>query len=164
MKLSINGLASSSLRLVYLLIGLLVVSSCDGDRIYKQFDKDFNASRWPKDEVHSYSFNIPSDGNYDLLVHFSHVYDSPLATIPLKLTIGKPSGENELIDVILRLRDADGKQLADCTGDYCDFKQEVFRSRKLPAGNYTLKLRNDFNFAYLPNVLGVGIEVRKSHQ
>ena len=146
------------------LLAIALFSSCNSNCIYKEFDKDFTSSRWPKNDVRSYSFTIPADGKYDLYVHFSHVYDSPLATVPLKMTISSPSHTDENLEVLLKLRDADGAQLADCTGDYCDLEQQVFGNRKMTAGDYVIKLANDFNFAYLPNVLGVGIEVRKSGQ
>ena len=58
----------------------------------------------------------------------------------------------------IELRKDDG-EVSDCSGDYCDMQQEIFSKRELKAGSYKVLLSNEFDHEYLPNVLGIGIQI-----
>ena len=143
------------------LIAALLLLSCNGNKIYREID-EFDSNRWAKTDVRSFSFEVPTAGKYDFAVIFSHVYDTPLANIPIIITMENPDGKSETQHIIMHIRNEDGKQLGDCSGDYCDFEQEIFKDRTLAGGSYKVTLSNDFDYDYMPNVIGVGIEISKS--
>ena len=149
------------LSAISLLFAATLFLSCDGSKIYRNID-DFEDNRWAKTDVRTFEFDIPAEGDYNLTVLFSHVYDTPLSNIPLVIKIETPDGKSEIINIIMHIRDEDGKQLADCGGDYCDFEQAIFRNRKLAEGPYKISVSNTFDYEYMPNVIGIGISVNKS--
>ncbi len=137
----------------------LLLWSCDGNVTYKKFVDDFPENRWEKSDVKTYDFKIEQAGNYDLLIDFSHVYGMQFAQLPINVTLTNPDKTATTEKFALELRDKDGKDLGDCSGDYCDLRQAVFENRKLEAGNYIVTLANGFDFEYFPNVIGLGIRV-----
>jgi gliding motility-associated lipoprotein GldH len=153
----------NSLRPIFLVAAsLLLLFSCDKNKIYKKIDDDFKDNRWTKNDVRQFDFKVAIAGSYDLNFVFSHVYDTPLSNIPVTVTVTAPDGIPEVLKMVMHIRDENGKQLGDCTGDYCDFKQPLYKGRKLMPGKYLVSISNDFDYQYMPNVLGVGIEVNKS--
>lgn len=147
-------------HLFYLAIVLL--TACQGDTVYKEYSRNFTDNRWMADDIRSYKFAIAKNGRYDVIVDFSHVYDTPLNRVPLSLKI---TGEGKTLadrQIDLLLKDENGKMLGDCMGDYCDLRVVADSGRTFGKGSYEVKLRHRFDFDYLPNVLGVGIRVEKS--
>lgn len=147
-------------RFFLLLLMLSIISSCDKGKVYEKFDKDFTDNRWPSATVKSYDFNITDPSkNYELLLRFSHVYNYQLKTIPIQLEIENPDKSIDLKVFNVEIVDKAGKDVGDCSGDYCDVDQVVFSDQKLQAGKYKIKISQLFKGTYLPNVLGVGIKI-----
>lgn len=135
-----------------------LLASCDNS-VFKQFDDDFADSRWEKSDIRRYDVNIPKTGNYEIIVNFSTVYGGQFSDIPVKLTIESPDKSVVSEEAVLRLKDDQGNDVADCTGDICDLEQVILSNKKLEAGQYTITLSNAFNHEFLPNVIGVGIRI-----
>jgi gliding motility-associated lipoprotein GldH len=142
------------------LFSCLTLFSCKKESVYDKMDKNFKLNRWEKSEIKTYEFSIDNkDQLYDVTLKFAHVYDYQFDSIPLKITIEKPSGGIENIAVSLKIKDAMGKELADCSMDICDLKQTIKEKTKLEKGKYKISISHHFKGPYLPNVLGVGLKV-----
>lgn len=151
------------MRLRYLsLLALVLLLSCHGNSVYRQLDTDFEENRWQRSDIKTYDFKIEKDGNYNLSIVFSHVAGIQFSQIPLQLELSADANIILAENIILRTTDAQGNDIGDCSGDYCDMEQTVFESKALKAGVYKVRLANAFDNAYLPNVLGVGINVTDS--
>jgi hypothetical protein len=92
---------------------------------------------------------------------FSHVYEPQYATVPVSVTIEYPSGEKENVFLNLLLKDAEGNDLSDCSGDICELHTNIKEGVKLPKGDYKVTVENKFAYAYLANVLAVGVSVER---
>ncbi|GEP49893.1 hypothetical protein FNO01nite_05650 [Flavobacterium noncentrifugens] len=151
------------MKKIFFLITFLALCSCNKNRVYNKFDRDFKDNRWLKTDVRTFDFTI-SDGNqnYDLLFDFSHVDEFVFNNIPIKMEIANPDGSFTTENFLLKITDANGKGLGDCSGDYCDLQQAVLENTKLAAGKYKVSISNGFTNDYLPNVLGIGIVVNRS--
>ena len=140
----------------------LLLFSCQKN-VYKKLDTDFNENRWEKTDVRNFEFSVAdNNSNYDLILLFSHGYDFGLSEIPVRIEIRNSDNTVSTEDLIVKISDTSGKRFGDCSGDYCDLKQAVFENRKLAAGNYKVAVINEFDHSFLPNVLGVGIELNLS--
>lgn len=149
-------------RLLFVLLTILLFS-CNSKTIYDQVDKDFAKNRWQKSDVRTYSFEITTKGVYhNVYVLFSHVYGYQFSSAPLVAEITYPDGKVESRGIILQITGEDGEDLGDCAGDYCDIRQEIMKNEVLPVGKYTVKLSHNFQAEFLPNVLGIGIEVEQA--
>ena len=95
--------------------------SCNKNNVFRKLDKDFDANRWEQKDKKQYDFAIEDDSKtYNLSLLFSHVYDYQFDKVPMVIALTDPLGKTENIDFDLQIKDASGKQLADCGGDFCD--------------------------------------------
>lgn len=148
---------------ILLLFGLLsVVISCNKLEVYNQFDDGFAENRWQAKDAKTYDFTIDDDTKlYNITFRFSHVYDYQFNSIPINFTIINPNGETQNKQIDLQIKDASGKELAECSGDFCDLNYKLEEKIKLQKGNYKVIVSHSFNGPYLPNVLGVGLKVEE---
>jgi len=148
---------------IFVLFGLFfVVISCNKLEVYNQFDDGFAENRWQATDVKTYNFTIDDDTKlYNLTFRFSHIYDYQFNSIPINFTIVNPKGETQNKEIDLQIKDASGKEMGECSGDFCDLKYKLEEMMKLEKGNYKVIVSHSFEGPYLPNVLGVGLKVEK---
>lgn len=147
-------------KIFFFLSFITLLISCDKVKFYDKFDADFPSNRWKKMNQKTYDFSISDETKlYNLTFRFSHVYDYQFTSVPIAVKITDPSGKEEKIKIDLKIKDASGKQLADCAGDVCDLNYKIKEKAKLLKGDYKITISNSFNGPYLPNVLGVGLKV-----
>lgn len=148
------------MKKLFLLLPLLILTSCTQFGIFSETIKDFDNNRWEKNDAKSFSFHINEDvDKANLVILFSHVYEPGYDKVPVEVTFKKADGSEEIIKTDLLLIDEDGKSYTECVGDVCDLKQTVKENFTLPKGDYTITISNTTNLPYLPNVIALGIGV-----
>lgn len=148
---------------VVALLALVTLSSCDGNRVYSKFEKNFKEKRWQKTDVRTYEFEITQGAtNYNMDIHFAHVFGYQFPSVPLTVTIENPDKTIITKKINLEVTDKAGKDNGDCAGDICDLYATVFEDTALPVGKYKVSVTQSFEGEYLPNILGFGIEVTAS--
>lgn len=148
-------------RTLLLFAASLLLASCT-KTVYKEYNTDLVGNRWQKNDVKTFNFTLDESGVYDIAVDFSHVYGTQFPSLPLKVVLVKPDQSRETVDYLMQLRDSEGTELGDCTGDYCDLREPVFIKKELKAGNYQVSVAHAFDYEFVPNVLGIGIRVTAS--
>lgn len=124
-------------------------------------NKGFENNRWAKNDVQQYEVILSSGlSSADIEVFFSHIHEPGYDKVPLVLEITYPGGKKENIPLELKLKDEEGNNLSDCSGDVCDIYAAVKEDVDLKKGTYVFRLKNNFNNAFLPNALAAGVEVR----
>lgn len=146
----------------FYLILICSIISCNQDKIYSEFHNDFKKNRWNNSDVQDFDFTIEEEANYDVQLEFSHVYDYQFSHVPLSIEIVFPNGKKIQEEINLQIKDELGKHLADCSGDICDLYKVIKKNILFEKGNYKIKLSNSFANKYLPNVIGVGITIKKN--
>ncbi|MBF6608082.1 MAG: hypothetical protein ITG00_05030 [Flavobacterium sp.] len=150
-------------NVIFILLGLVLVS-CNDSSVFKELDKDFTDNRWLKSDIREFKFEISDTLQaYDMTLLFSHVAGFQFDLIPIRISM-TANDEKYSENFLLRTKDLQGNDSGDCIGDYCDIEQIVFKGLKLAPGNYTVNIGHDFPNDYLPNVLGLGIEIKKSEK
>ena len=146
---------------IFLLFGLLfVVISCNKSEVYSKFDDGSPENRWEQKDTKTYDFTIEDDTKlYNITFRFSHIYDYQFNSIPINFTIVNPNGETQNKQIDLKIKDTAGKEIAECSGDFCDLNYKLEENVKLTKGNYKIVVSHAFQGPYLPNVLGVGLKV-----
>lgn len=148
-------------KILFIFAFLTLLVSCDKNSVYSKLDKNFESNRWQSDDVKAFEFTLEDDTKtYNLELQFSHIYGYEYENVPLDITITNPDGKEEQIPFILKVKDASGKQLAECTGDMCDLIVPVKENIKLSKGNYKITIAQSFKKPYLPNMLALGINVK----
>lgn len=147
-------------KITLLFAALTFFVSCDKSKLFSQFDTFGEENRWQKSDAKVYEFAIDDDSQlYNLTFRFSHVFDYQFGSVPIQFVIESPDGKKENFIIDLAIKDSSGKQLAECAGDVCDLKYKIKEKIKLAKGNYKIIISHNFNGPYLPNVIGIGLDV-----
>lgn len=147
-------------HILFSILLFVLFASCNKSSIYNQFDEGFSENRWQEKDSKTYDFaNDDETKLYNIIFRFSHVYDYQFNSIPINFTIINPKGETQNKVIDLQIKDASGKELAECSGDFCDLNYKLEENVKLQKGNYKVIVSHSFKGPYLPNVLGVGLKV-----
>ena len=151
-------------KLMFLLL-VMGLQSCNTNEVYHDFQNDFTDNRWSSNDSRVFEFaNDDLAGLYTIKIQLAHIYDFEFSKIPLEITIIPPSKKKETLSMDLVVKDATGKDIGDCTGDICDVYAPIQSNIKLQKGKYTLEVKNNFEGAYLPNILGIGVIIEKRQQ
>lgn len=126
------------------------------------FDKgyDFADSRWQKSDPKTFEFTIDdASKTYDVIFTVSHIYGYQFDNVPLSFEWTKPDGTVQAIPFNLILKDKSGKELGDCSGDYCDLDTVILPQQQLAKGKHKIVASHQFSNDYLPNIFQIGLEV-----
>ena len=141
---------------------VLALLSCSKNKVYDDFDSNFDNNRWDASDVRVFEFDIAQLESFcELKIHFGHISGFQFKEVPLEVEITFPDGKSEMLPVTLKLIDESGNDIGDCTGDICDVFQNIKTFQNLEKGKYKVLVKSKFTGPYLPNVLGVGIIVEK---
>ena len=141
---------------------VFVLASCNKNKLYDEFNRDFSDNRWESKDVKSFEFeNMQSEGVCELKLHFGHISGFQFKEVPLEVEITTPDGKAEILPIVLKLIDESGKDIGDCTGDICDVFQTIKTFDTLEKGKYKVTVKSEFTGPYLPNALGVGILIER---
>jgi|SRR6218665_3319392 len=147
-------------KILYAVAVFSLFISCS-DNHYRQFDILPEDHRWQASDKKVYEFDITDESQiYNLTFQFSHIYGYQFASIPLNVSIESPDGKTEDLRIDLKIADSSGKQLADCAGDICDLYYKIKEKTKFEKGHYKITVSHSFKGPYLPNVIGLGLEVK----
>lgn len=147
------------IRFLFTFFIFSVFISCS-DNHFRQFDILPEDQRWRASDKKVYEFDIENETQlYNITFQFSHVYGYQFASIPLNVSIENPDGTTEDIPIDLKIADDSGKPLADCSGDVCDLFYKIKQKTKLQKGKYKITISHSFKGPYLPNVIGIGLNV-----
>lgn len=145
-----------------LLFLMLTVLSCQKTVVFKDVKKDFADNQWTATDVKKFEFKLKKDIELgDIKLLFSHVHNPQYSTVPVSVSIENPSGEKENFFMNLQLKDAEGNDLSECSGDICDLYTNIKEGVKLQKGTYKVTVENKFAYAYLANVLAIGLSVER---
>lgn len=150
------------MKKILLLLCLIVLASCKKTVVASEIRKDFADKQWPAADIKTFNLKIKRDlDKADIKILFSHVYEPQYESVPLEISIESPSGEKEEIALNLRLKDEDGNDVSDCSGDICDLHTIVKEGVSLKKGIYKISVKNEFAYEYLANVLAVGASIER---
>ena len=141
---------------------VFVLASCNKNKLYDEFNRDFSDNRWESKDVKSFEFeNMQSEGVCELKLHFGHISGFQFKEVPLEVEITTPDGKAEILPIVLKLIDESGNDIGDCSGDICDVFQTIKTFDTLEKGKYKISIKSKFDGPYLPNALGVGILIER---
>lgn len=159
----LKNLFYMKLKNIFLYIVIFSLISCSEKTEYSKFIRLPENHRWLKTDTKLFEFTIVDESKlYDVTFEFSHVADYQFTSIPIKIDVKNPSGEEEFHNIDFNIVDKNGKPLADCGGDICDMSMKIIEKTKLLKGKYQIKIGHSFKGEYLPNVIGIGVKVTES--
>jgi len=150
---------------ILVLLLLVVLASCNKkDVVFTETEKNFPDNRWALNDTKIFNISIKEDvQDAGVYLHFSHVFEPQYKEVPVAAVLQDPGGKQEHVLLNLKLEDARGNSLSDCTGDICEFIIPVKEHLNLVKGEYKLVILNKFNGEYIPNVLALGVSIEKEN-
>lgn len=150
------------MKKVLLLFLVFTAISCKKTTVVREVQNDFSDKQWQATDVRKFEFKIKKDIELaDISLMLSHVYEPQYTSVPVSVTIESPGGAKENFYMNLQLKDEEGNDLSECAGDVCDLYTSIKQGIKLTKGDYKITVENKFAYAYLANVLALGVIVER---
>ncbi len=148
--------------LFILLFTILILSSCDPDRVYEKNIKIPDAI-WQRDNIVRFELVVEdtiSSHNLYVNVRNSNLY--PVSNLYLYITTTAPSGHAIKDTVEVTLADSRGKWLGSGLGDIWDL-QQLYKDnvRFAQSGKDSFEFEQAMRYDKLPFILDVGLRVEK---
>ncbi|MFC2114403.1 gliding motility lipoprotein GldH [Bacteroidota bacterium] len=143
---------------------LLTIVSCSPNRVYEKHIKDFPSYRWDANRCIDFTFDIEDTASmYDIFFAFRHINGWQFKFINIKAIIKSPSDITYENSYSLKVMDNNGEYLSNCAGDLCDFEKIIERDfRFTETGIYTISFQQTMPIDPLPNIMEVGLIVKRS--
>ena len=138
--------------------------SCDANTVYTKNDDNFPQFRWEKGRAVVFEPTIEDVSvPYDIMINFRHVNGFQYADMQIRVVRISPSGEETSKEFDFPVVDGKGDYLSECALDICDLETDFETGAKFEeTGKYTYKISHLMPPDPLPNVMEVGLVVRKS--
>ena len=150
-------------RFILSLSILLLISSCDPDRIYEKNYK-IPEGIWYKENIVRFELMVEDTiSSHNLYVNVRHASLYPMSNLYLFITTRAPSGHaiRDTLDVILA--NDKGKWLGSGLGDLWDIQQLYKENvRFAQHGLYVFEYEQAMRTGKLPFILDVGLRVEKA--
>lgn len=149
-------------NLKILLLILLVLQSCDPDRVYEK-NVRIPDGIWSQENIIPFEVVIEdTSGTYNLYVNIRNTSLYPMSNLYLFITTTAPSGHSVKDTVEVILADDRGKWLGSGLGDIWDLQQLYKRNiRFARKGRYLFEYQQAMRAKQLPFVLDAGLRVEK---
>jgi len=142
---------------------ILSILSCNPNRIFNSSNSNFPDNRWVQDA--NIMFTVPIDdtiSEHKVYLALRHVYGFQFETMNITLEITPPSGKSATKNYQLKIKGGEDVYLSDCSGDICDREVLIEDHVKFTqAGNWSFKVKNNMDIAYVPNVMEFGLIIDK---
>jgi gliding motility-associated lipoprotein GldH len=139
--------------------------SCSKSKVYEKFIKLDNY-KWKRDNLIRFDVDIKDiKTNYDVTLAIRHTTYYAFANIKVNVTLTFPSGETRAKYYNIFLRDTDGSFKGEGAGDLWDITYPVFNDITFSeAGTYKFEVQNVMPIVELPDIMDVGLVVRKAEK
>lgn len=140
------------------------MSSCDRSTVFDKNDDNFPQFRWEKAREIRFEPTIEDNSvPYDIGLNFRHVNGFQFRDMRVEVVRTSPSGETVAKEFSFAVLDSEDEYLSSCALDICDLQtsfEEGIRFEE--AGKYTYNIRHLMPADPLPNVMEVGLVIRKA--
>ena len=151
------------MRYLSILFLILVLSSCDPNRVYEKNIK-IPDGIWYRDNIVQFELQIEDTINsHNLYVNVRNTSLYPMSNLYLFITTTAPSGHSVRDTVEIVLADNKGKWVGSGLGDIWDLQQLYKKNvRFAQRGKYSFDFEQAMRTEKLPFVLDVGLRVEKA--
>lgn len=148
-------------KILICLVSLFLLAGCDKARIFEQNQNVGGAWAW--EDARQFQVHIPDTAAvYNMFVNLRHDEQYRYSNCWLDVKTVIPAGDTTSSRIELKLAEADGRWLGECTGSLCFNRVMVGSYRTFPEkGTYTFIINQDMRDESLEHVWDVGIRIEK---
>jgi len=146
------------------LLGLILMSSCDSNRYFEQNQKLKN-EKWFYQDAKTFSFDMMDTTSlFNFYVNVRNTNDYPYANLYIFIKSQFPDGEQARDTIELQLAELNGKWLGSGTGRY-KYNQFILRKgmRFVQTGNYKFSIEHGMRKDTLYGISDIGIRLEYEH-
>ncbi|MBW6491313.1 MAG: gliding motility lipoprotein GldH [Lentimicrobium sp.] len=149
--------------LYFLILSILLLSSCRPGRIYQEYHK-FDNYTWNRFDKIKFEIPIEEAGTSgDIVMTIRHITQYPYSNLPVNIILNTPGGEERILEKDIRIRDYDGKFRGSGAGDLWDLEEILWPSFYFnETGIYSIELENLIPKVGLAGLIDIGIYVEKT--
>ena len=153
-----------TIKLVSFLLIALFTISCNENRVYQKYRKNFVDYKWESTNRPEFSPEITDiDQEYRVYFEFRHLYGFQIASIGIDVEMTTPSGvtTNKVYQIDVTEKGVLAYK-GSCAGSYCDLETLLEDNYKFEeVGTYTYKITHLMDQDPLLNVAEVGLVIDK---
>ncbi|MEI6122302.1 MAG: gliding motility lipoprotein GldH [Bacteroidota bacterium] len=144
---------------------LILLTSCSKRKVFQKYT-DIENYKWKRENVIKFEVPIKDVAtNYDVVLALRHTSYYAFANILVNVSTTYPAGDLRTKDYNVMLRNTDGKFIGAGAGDLWDITYPVLTDVTFPqAGTYTFEIQNVMPVIELPDIMQVGLIVRKAEK
>lgn len=141
---------------------LLVLSSCDSNRVFEE-NKRIPEAQWNRHDKALFEFEIQDSlARYNFYFNFRHAGDYPYKNLYLFVKTTNPLNQVAVDTAQMILADHRGKWMGKGIGDIYDYQFKFKEDVAFPAkGIYTVEIEQAMRDEILENVTDIGIRIEK---
>ncbi len=145
----------------FFLLTCLSFWGCD-KAVFKSY-QELPGNRWVKNDVRIFKIEVTDDATpMQLNLELQHANSILLPSIQMAVQIAAPSGESEIKQIEVAIKDEKGEFKGDGAADIWDFCCFPLTERKtFQKGTYTIGLTQLTKYEYIPGLMGIGIRLEK---
>lgn len=150
--------------LVAIVAVLVLLSSCDKNRVYEK-NIDFEGYKWTYEDKKTFEVEIADSELKTVFVNFRHTYFFEARNVILNLEVKTPKDSVFELPLNILLSEPNGMWYSECSGDICDIKYPIkeFTNYSFPdTGVYTFTLAQNMRVNPLANVMAVGLRLENA--
>ena len=149
---------------LFLIIPVIIMSSCGGSVVFKQYNKMENLN-WNRFDYQVFEVDVEKDELLDFYLAFRHHTDFPFDKLWVNVTFYTPDGATRSRDYDFDLKDENGKWLADGMGELWDIELPIRKEMLFnKGGSCKVRIENIHSKYDMPGVIEIGLVVRKSEE
>lgn len=151
-------------QIIFLVLALAVLSSCDENRIFEKHSSAFPQFRWEQGQELNFSPSIEDTAaTYSITLALRHVNGFQFAELKANVLIISPSGNEQAMNYTIPVMDGKGGYLSECALDLCDLEHVIAANWQFAeSGTYTFRVDHDMPVETLPNVMELGLIIDKN--
>lgn len=140
-----------------------LLTSCSKNKVFEKYIRIENY-KWKRDKLVTFDVDIKDvKTNYDVTLALRHTTYYAFANIRVNVTITYPGGDIRTKDYNIFVRNTDGSFKGDGAGDLWDITYPVFTDITFSeTGIYKFEVQNVMPLTELPDIMDVGLIVRKA--
>lgn len=145
-----------------IVIVFVLFQSCSKNKVYEKYIKIEN-HKWKRDNIITFDVEIKDTfSKYDIVLAIRHTTYYAFANIKVNVTMISPDKNLRTKDFNIFLRNNDGSFKGDGAGDLWDITYPVFTDISIEKpGTYVFEVQNIMPLFELPDIMDVGLVVRK---
>ncbi len=150
-------------RISFLFFSMILLLSGCRSNTYKHWEKDaFENYIWEKDQFVIFEPVIEDTArSYNIVLGLRHIYGIKIPEIPVKLSLESPDGMVHSVNYTIKILDEKGREVADCSGSFCDIELEVEKDYHFPIpGRYIFSFSQETEFEKLLGIMELGLIIK----